>query len=213
VELARQGRPLPEPELAGLDAADLRLLRNVPYARHGYGFNSADLQRRFTALGWYHADPRFDNARLTRADADNVALVHSYEGRASLLSARPAAAPDPKQAKARLDALLALVHGGRQLAPNDLAGLDLGQLRLLRNGAYARHGYVFRTADLRAAFRAMDWYKPDPGYAEARLTADDSRNIQLIQGRERTMLAGIGGEALRDFELRSRANAWQALHQ
>jgi hypothetical protein len=82
----------------------------------------------------------------------------------------------------------------------------------LRNTSYARHGYVFRASDLRATFRAKPWYREDPSYAETRLTPQDADNIRHVQDRERRLLASAGGEALRDFELRSRARAYEAIH-
>src|SRR5262249_14871826 len=152
-------------------------------------------------------------ARLDRVDADNIALVHSYEGRASLLRARPAKiVKDPAAARARFEALLRRAQSGDALARRDLDDLDLGQLRLLRNTSYARHGYAFRASDLQAFFSATAWYHADAGYRETRLTQKDSDNIALVQERERTLLASVGGEALRDFELRSRARAWQTVH-
>ena len=212
MDAAQKGQPLPEGELASLDGAQLRLLRNVPYARHGYTFNSDELRRQFAAMSWYHADPRFDNARLTRADADNIALVHSYEGRAQLLGARPAKRQDPATASAQLEKLLQRTQKGEPLASVDVETLDLGQLRFLRNTTYARHGYVFRSSDLQAFFAAKPWYRANPSYQEKQLTPTDAGTIALIQARERGLLASVGGDVLRDFELRSRARAWQAVH-
>lgn len=214
LETARQGRPVVEADVAALDRAQLRLLRNVPFARHGYPFSADDLRRQFAAMSWYRVNPRFDNALLDRVDGDNIALVHSYEGRAQLLAARPSpTAQDPATARARLESSLRHALAGEPLASAELAALDLGALRLVRNTSYARHGYVFRASDLQAAFAAKPWYRADPGYREASLTSEDARNIARVQERERTLLAGIGGEALRDFELRSRALSWKAAHQ
>lgn len=38
------------------------------------------------------------------------------------------------------------------------------QRKLLKNLPFARRGYVFKTEDLNAAFRKMDWYIPNPNY-------------------------------------------------
>src|SRR5262249_50068164 len=156
--------------------AQLRLLRNVPYARHGYSFASDDLRRAFGAFAWYRADPKFDERRFTRVDADNIALVHSYEGRASLLGARPAIAAAPAAAVS-FDVLQGRVRDGHAFTATDLGALDLGQLRVLRNTSYARHGRVFRTSDLQTHFRAQPWYHEDPSYDDSRLTREDRANI------------------------------------
>jgi hypothetical protein len=210
IQIARHGDPLPQSDLAGLEAAQLRLLRNVPSARHGYPFQTAELQREFASLGWYHADTAFDNNRLTRTDADNVALVHSYEAGAQLRSALSPAKSVAKAARPQLEPLFARAQRGEPLAEHDLAGLDLRNLRLLRNTVYARHGYEFRAADLQAAFHSKPWYRMDPGYQESRLSAQDLSNIDLVKQRERALLASVAGDAVRDFELRSRAAAWRA---
>lgn len=209
IERAQQGQPIAEPELAGLSAEQLRILRNVPYARHGYPFKSPELSSYFGRLAWYHADARFDNARLTTVDENNVALVRSCEGGAALKKAlQPVAAVSGPG----FDALFARGLAGGTLSSEELMGLDLEKLRLLRNLSYARHGYTFRAADLVATFAKKPWYRPDPGYTESRLTSEDRANIQSIKERERTLLAKAGDEALRDFQLRSRAAAYRALH-
>ena len=55
------------------------------------------------------------------------------------------------------------------------------------------------------------WYKSDPGYSDARLTAQDNANIQSVKSEEQLLLAHAGTEAVRDFQLQSRAGAWQAM--
>ena len=152
--------------------------------------------------------------RLALLLLGSLSGLHAYEGRSLIERARPVKlASDPTRARARFETLLRRAQNGESLAPADLGELDLGQLRLLRNTSYARHGYVFRTSDLRALFGATSWYRADPAYRESRLTPSDAGNIGLTRERERAFLAGIGGETLRDFELRSRAHAWQAVHQ
>lgn len=209
IERAQQGQPITEPELAGLSAEQLRILRNVPYARHGYPFKSPELSQYFGRLAWYHADARFDNARLTTIDENTIALIRSCEGGAAL---KRALMPVAAVSGPGFDALFARALAGGALSSEELTGLDLEKLRLLRNLSYARHGYTFRAADLQATFARKPWYRPDPGYTESRLTSEDRTNIQSIKERERTLLAKAGDEALRDFQLRSRAAAYRALH-
>lgn len=57
-------------------------------------------------------------------------------------------------------------------------------LRLMRNMVYARRGRPFRSELLREYFERLDWYKADPAYTDARLTAVDHRNIKIIQSAE-----------------------------
>ncbi len=44
------------------------------------------------------------------------------------------------------------------------------QYRLLRNLVYARHGYIFRSEDLRAVFSRFTWYEPNPDFSESMLS-------------------------------------------
>ena len=41
---------------------------------------------------------------------------------------------------------------------NDIAGYDKGQLRVLRNSIYARHGRIFKDSSLRSYFNSPPWY-------------------------------------------------------
>jgi hypothetical protein len=82
----------------------------------------------------------------------------------------------------------------RLIQPDDLLPLSLGELDLMRNEIYARHGWIFRRADLRNYFQSQPWYRPrsDNAYysnrqVEAELTPIERRNIQIIISRERAL--------------------------
>ena len=67
----------------------------------------------------------------------------------------------------------------------DLRGCDLGQLRVLRNSIYARHGRLFQDANLRSYFNAQSWYN---GYRKeipaGELNKFEKYNISFIQKYE-----------------------------
>lgn len=65
-----------------------------------------------------------------------------------------------------------------------LALLSPAQLRILRNAVYARHGRTFQAKDLNDFFSQEPWYRKDPAYTDARLTAQDQRNLEVIQAAE-----------------------------
>jgi hypothetical protein len=67
--------------LAQFDSRNLRLLRNMVYARHGYKFNSSDLTLYFSRFDWYN--PRFDNVDdlLTDVDKYNIQAIQAFESR------------------------------------------------------------------------------------------------------------------------------------
>ncbi|MCL2720753.1 MAG: YARHG domain-containing protein [Treponema sp.] len=67
--------------LAQLDNRNLRLLRNMIYARHGLRFNSADLTSYFRQFDWYN--PRLNNVDnlLTDVDKWHIGYIQAYESR------------------------------------------------------------------------------------------------------------------------------------
>ncbi len=48
----------------------------------------------------------------------------------------------------------------RRLTEEDLSGLSKEELRIARNEIYARHGYMFKSADLKEYFGSKSWYQP-----------------------------------------------------
>jgi len=57
------------------------------------------------------------------------------------------------------------------------------QLRILRNCVFARHGYEFKSAELRNYFSQFDWYEPG-SYSDDKLSDTDREIIEYIQGLE-----------------------------
>ena len=58
---------------------ELRLARNEIYARHGYIFDSQDLQNYFKSQDWYSPNPHFDESLLSSVEKANVDFIKSYE--------------------------------------------------------------------------------------------------------------------------------------
>jgi hypothetical protein len=52
----------------------------------------------------------------------------------------------------------------------------------MRNEIYARHGYVFNSADLKAYFSKQPWYKPLNNNSAVKLTPIENLNVELIKG-------------------------------
>ena len=82
----------------------------------------------------------------------------------------------------------------RLIRPGELESLSLGELELMRNEIYARHGWIFRRPDLRNYFESQPWYRPrsDNAYysnrqVEAELSPIERRNLQIIISRENAL--------------------------
>ena len=65
-------------DLKGLSKDDLRLARNEIYARHGYVFESKEMQNYFGSQSWYNPDPSF-NGKMAEWEKHNVELIKSHE--------------------------------------------------------------------------------------------------------------------------------------
>ena len=66
-------------DLQGKSKAELRILRNAIYARHGYKFKSADLMSYFKKYSWYHPQSSDVSAQLSSLEQSNVQFIKSYE--------------------------------------------------------------------------------------------------------------------------------------
>ncbi|MBQ7419870.1 MAG: YARHG domain-containing protein [Prevotella sp.] len=47
----------------------------------------------------------------------------------------------------------------RYISYNDIKDFDRGQIRVLKNSIYARHGRIFKDAALREYFNQQSWYR------------------------------------------------------
>ena len=63
--------------------------------------------------------------------------------------------------------------------------LPKAQIRYLRNMIYARHGYVFKSEDLKEIFDNFSWYKANPNFKEEDLNKEEKRYIEQLSKREK----------------------------
>ena len=70
---------VPVATLERMSRRDLRILRNMVYARRGRPFRSEILRDYFQRLDWYKADPAYTDARLTPVDRRNIKIIQSAE--------------------------------------------------------------------------------------------------------------------------------------
>jgi len=72
-------KPITAEMLKDMSGRDLRLLRNLIYARRGRPFKDKELREYFQRMEWYKPDPKFTEARLTRLDHRNLTVVKGVE--------------------------------------------------------------------------------------------------------------------------------------
>jgi hypothetical protein len=66
------------------------------------------------------------------------------------------------------------------LQPYEVEGYLPDELRMMRNGVYARHGYSFKNKDMRYTFEQFPWYMPMGVDIRFQLTDIEIANIALI---------------------------------
>lgn len=72
----------------------------------------------------------------------------------------------------------------RRLTEAELRGYSSRELKIMRNEIYARHGYVFQTADMKNYFAAQPWYRPVS--RNVSLSSVEQANVATIQRVEAT---------------------------
>lgn len=73
----------------------------------------------------------------------------------------------------------------RELKPEDVENMMKSDLEYMRNEIFARHGYCFKKKELRQSFEMEEWYVPDNTDVRNKLTAVETKNIQLIKRYEK----------------------------
>lgn len=73
----------------------------------------------------------------------------------------------------------------RLLKTADVENLAKGELELMRNEIFARHGYCFAKKNLRQQFEMEDWYVPNTVDIKGYLTDIEKKNIALIKRYEK----------------------------
>jgi hypothetical protein len=157
-----ENKLIAEQMLHGLSLNELRLLRNEVYARHGRQFSAEWLQQYFWGQPWYQPDASFKDEELSGPDKQNVETIVAYEKK---------------------------IHDGLGTMPvtrSLLEGLFVEDAAKMRQEIYARRGKVFTKEPwFQTYFESFSWYKADPKYSDANLSALEKRNIATIAAYEK----------------------------
>jgi hypothetical protein len=153
--------------LRGLSLHELRLLRNEIYARNGRFFQTLWLQQYFGSQAWYDPNENFKDEQVTGTDKQNIETIVAYEKKLhDQLSTKPISS--------------ALLHG-----------LFIEDARKMRDEIYARHGKIFKNEWTQKYFASFDWYKPDPNFTDASLSAVEKRNLTTIAAYEKRAVSAL----------------------
>lgn len=72
----------------------------------------------------------------------------------------------------------------REATPEDVFGKTKSELRIMRNYIFARHGYAFKSEDLRNYFSQFVWYKPLYTDVSSQLSPVEIKNVDFIKRYE-----------------------------
>lgn len=162
-----ENKLISETMLRGLSLHELRLLRNEIYARHGRIFKTLWLQQYFGGQSWYDPKEDFKDEEISGSDKTNIETIVAYENKLhNSISDKPITA-----------ALL--------------QGLFVEDVRKMRDEIYARHGKTFKDQWTQKYFQSFDWYKANPGYSDAQLSAVEKSNLVVIARYEKRAVTAM----------------------
>jgi hypothetical protein len=69
----------------------------------------------------------------------------------------------------------------RLLTSSDLNGMSKQDLKIMRNEIFARHGYIFKTNDMKSYFATQSWYQGQYDNVNSLLSNIEQQNIALIK--------------------------------
>ena len=67
------------PDYSSVPKDQLRLFRNLIFARNGYVFKSTDLRDYFNSCSWYKQNPAFNESEMRKDEKDFISLMQKYE--------------------------------------------------------------------------------------------------------------------------------------
>lgn len=82
------------------------------------------------------------------------------------------------------NALSRLNPSNQELTKKDVENMYQGDLEVMRNSIYAKHGYSFKNRRMRYVFNYVDWYIPVHTDIRNQLTELEKKNIDLIKRYE-----------------------------
>lgn len=71
-----------------------------------------------------------------------------------------------------------------RLSGSDLSSFAKSELRILRNSIFAKHGYIFKSEDLKMYFSQFEWYKPEFNNVNHKLNSVEKENVKILKQAE-----------------------------
>ena len=184
-----QAKLIKDDNLRGYSNAEITILVAEIEAIHGKPFTEEWLQKYFDERYWYRKNPAYDASKLSDIERKNLAklLEEKEKGRKAAVSIG-----DMENFQ------------NVALTEDQLNGLSILELRILREEFYARHGKKFEQPGIRDYFAWRDWYKVAPNQKAIKLNTIEQQNVDLLlayEDKQRVRLSTdpIGEETLGDL--------------
>jgi len=175
-------------EIVGLSLHTL--LRNEPFARHGYRFKDDVLRQIYSATDWYKENPNFQFSQLSKLESKNVEFIKREEQEGDYRIVVAELEEYLRYAPPGIDKVRFFSvdewepsHQG-QMALNHLR---INRSRLMRNLVFAKKGYKFKDPVLKEIFARVEWYRgvePDIAKITRGMSAKEFVDIELLRKKE-----------------------------
>jgi hypothetical protein len=175
-------KTIPPSDLVGQTLVQIHVMRSEIEAVHGKTFPDEPLiQKYFNERYWYEPSAHYDPKTLNEHERTNITMLARAEAKRSGQALAPGSL---------------LAFGEKTIKPEMLKGVNLYDLRLLRNEIYAIRGGRFRTQWIQDHFDAEDWYTPLPEGQEPKLSSVDQKNVALILNKENELHVALSNHKL-----------------
>lgn len=172
-------RELTMADLIDKSTHDLMIMRNEIYARNGFIFYNEELKSHFGMMRWYVGTTRTPN--FTYIEQKNIMFIKSVEDARTSGSSQHSPTTSYQTSYAGIPGMFPQ-GSARELYIEELRDMSDHDLLIMRNEIYARNGFIFYNAELKAHFGAQSWYN---GYTrEPSFTYIEQKNIMLIKSVE-----------------------------
>jgi hypothetical protein len=182
-----RAKQITDDNLRSYTGAELTILVAEIEAIHGKTFpNEEWLQRYFDERYWYKRNPAYSPSVLSSIERANMErlLAEKDKGRGTAISIG-----DMDNFQNAL------------LTEEKLKGLNILELRILREEFYARHGKTFDAPGIRDYFNWRDWYKPAKNQSTIKLNKIEQQNVALLAVYEAKIRERLSTEELKDDTL------------
>jgi hypothetical protein len=186
------------PYEGGITRAEWDVLIAEFEAIHGKTFPEQEwLQKYFDERYWYKRNPNYSPSALSEIDRKNMQAFIDAKNKLRKVAISPG----------DMDKFQTVL-----LKEEQLQGLNLNELRVIRNEFWARRGRRFTTPGYRSFYEWQIWYKPLKDQSKVKLNATEEQNVKMIQAYEaklrekltteeltEDMLNGLFAEELREL--------------